>query len=231
MFEQLPLQFDYRPDYTFGSFFSGGNAEIVAHLQQAVFHKEAQQIYLWGESGLGKSHLLQACCQYAHAQHKTAFYFQLQADTLPDVSLLDGLEEVQLVCLDNIGQLAGNPLWEHAFFNFYNRHRASEHGLILSAAKSPQKLNFKLPDLQTRLGWGLTLKLKALSDNDKISVLNCKAQQLGFAISPQIGNYLLTHYSRDLTALLQLLDKIDVAMLIAKRKLTLPFLKRILAES
>ncbi|MEY3190127.1 MAG: DnaA regulatory inactivator Hda, partial [Pseudomonadota bacterium] len=55
-----------------------------------------------------------------------------------------------------------------------------------------------------------------------------KAAKMGFEISPQAGRFLLTHCNRDLSSLWTLLIKLDKASLAEKRKLTIPFLKKIL---
>jgi len=100
----------------------------------------------------------------------------------------------------------------------------------VSASCAPNKLDIQLPDLKTRLNWGLTLKIKPLADNETIAALCFKADLMGFEISPQAGRFLLTHFDRDLPSLWGLLEKLDKASLAAKRKLTIPFLKKILGE-
>jgi DnaA family protein len=80
------------------------------------------------------------------------------------------------------------------------------------------------------MGWGLTLKLKALSDEQQLNALIYKANDLGFEIPLNVGRFLITHYARDLASIWVLLDKINLATLAAKRKLTIPFLKQIMAD-
>jgi DnaA family protein len=118
-----------------------------------------------------------------------------------------------------------------AFFNFFNQHRDRNHKLILSASCAPNALAFTLPDLQTRINWGLSLKIQDFDDNDKIAALIYKAKQMGFDIAPQTARFLLTHYDRNLSSLWLVLDKLDWASLAAKRKLTIPFLKQILERT
>ncbi len=231
MSKQLPLQFEFRANQTFNDFFAGSNGEIISHLQNSVAGTGELQIFLWGQTGLGKSHLLQACCHLAHSLKRSSFYFDLAAEKLPDIALLTGLDAMDIVCFDNIDYIAGNRNWEIAFFNFFNRHRDSEHTLIISASCSPNDLAIQLPDLKTRLNWGLTLKMQPLANNDRITALIFKANQMGFEISPQVGLFLLTHYDRDLSALWRLLEQLDQASLAAKRKLTIPFLKTILDDA
>ncbi|OYV19822.1 MAG: DnaA- protein [Methylococcaceae bacterium NSM2-1] len=227
---QVPVHFEFRANQTFDDFFPGTNLEIINHLQTSIAGNGERQVFLWGQSGLGKSHLLQACCQQAQSLQLSSFYFALSSLELPDPELLTGLDKFDVVCFDNIEHIAGNQAWELGFFNFFNLHRDQGHTLILSAACPPNEIAIQLPDLKTRLNWGLTLKIQPLCDTDRITALIFKAGQMGFEISPQAGRFLLTHYDRDLSSLWALLTKLDRASLAAKRKLTIPFLKQILNE-
>lgn len=227
---QVPLQFEFQGDQTFASFFPGNNAEAISQLHALATDGLEQQLYLWGDAGCGKSHLLQACCQHAKLVGKEPFYLQLNPQSLPNPNLLDGLEELELVCFDDIHAIAGDSDWEHALFAFYNSHRQNNHKLLISANCPPKFLPYQLPDLKTRMSWGLTLKLQPLRDDQLIDALTYKAHFLGFDIPRSVGRFLLNHYVHDMPALWLLLEKIDRATLIAQRKLTVPFLKRILAD-
>ncbi len=228
MAEQLPLHFEFRANKTFADFFSGANQEIVTHLQRCIAGTGEQQIFLWGQAGQGKSHLLQACCHEAQQQGLRSFYYDLSPENLTDTDIFTDLDDYDLVCFDNIKHIAGKSDWELAFFNFFNPQRDRGHKLILSASNPPNQINIHLPDLKTRINWGLSLKLQPFSDPDQIAALIFKADKMGFDLSPSAGHFLLTHYHRDLESLWALLDTLDRASLIAKRKLTLPFLKQIL---
>jgi DnaA-homolog protein len=230
MLEQLPLQFEFRVNQTFNDFFVGDNQEIISHLQNSVRGEGEQQIFLWGQTGLGKTHLLQACCYMAQNLHRSSFYLDLANPYFPDPSILTGLEDFDLVCLDNIEHIAGQSDWETAIFHFFNQHRDNGHTLIIAADCRPSELTVGLPDLKTRLNWGLTLKIQPLTDTDRINALIVKAKRMGFDVSPRVGLFLLSHYDCDLANLWALLAKLDKASLAAKRKLTVPFLKEILEE-
>jgi DnaA family protein len=227
---QVPLQFEFQSNQTFDSYFAGNNAEILGHLKALASDNQEQQIYLWGELGSGKSHLLQACCQSAKNAGKAPFYLAFPRLNPPSPSLLDGLEALDLVCLDDLQHIAEDDAWQQALFNFYNRHRQNNHQLLIAADCPPKYLPFTLPDLKTRMGWGLSLKIQTLADDQLIDALRHKAHYLGFDIPPAVGKFLLTHYVRDLPALWLLLERIDRATLVAQRKLSIPFLKKILAE-
>lgn len=224
---QLPLQFEFQSNQNFNTFYHGNNEEIINHLQ-SIFQNGEQQIFLWGSPGTGKTHLLQAISQEAKNHDKTSFYFSLDSKKLPDPSMLGGLENLDIVCFDNLDQIAGNARWEQAFFNFFNLHRDANKKLVLSASCPPKFLEIQPPDLKTRMSWGITLKLKSLADEQQLNALIYKANDLGFEIPVNVGRFLMTHYARDLPSIWSLLNEIDHATLAEKRKLTIPFLKQIM---
>ncbi|MGR8929988.1 MAG: DnaA regulatory inactivator Hda [Gammaproteobacteria bacterium] len=230
MSTQLSLQFEFQTNLTFASFFPGNNAEIVNQLMGMAGDGAEQQVYVWGENGGGKSHLLQACCQQAKANGKDPFFLAFDSAQLPPPKILEGLEHVELVCFDDIQNIAGHADWEKALFAFYNSHRQNNHKLLLAADCPPKYLPFELPDLKTRMAWGLTLKIQPLQDGQLIDAMTFKAHFLGFDIPPKVGQFLLSHYVHELPSLWALLEKIDRATLAAQRKLTIPFLKEILSD-
>lgn len=231
MVKQLPLQFVFRANQTFADYFPGANAAVVEHLRRCIAGGGEAFIFLWGQAGLGKSHLLQACCHAAQQQGLVSFYFDLAQSAAASTELLRGVENCDLVCLDNVEAIAGVAEWELALFNFFNRHRDLEHRLIVAAGSAPQALAIGLPDLKTRLNWGLGLALQTPDDDGRIAALIHKARRMGLDISPQAGRFLLSRAGRDMAALWRLLDRLDHASLAAKRKLTIPFLKQILDDN
>ncbi len=230
MATQHPLQFDYDTPYNFSSFYEGSNQELIQQLQKCATGNGEQQIFFWGNKGQGKSHLLQACCYSAHQEQRSYFYLPLDANNLPSPKILEDLEKIQLVCIDNIEIISGNKEWELAFFKFYNQHRDLQNQLIMSASKSISALNFLLPDLKTRLSWGLCLKINAFNDEQRIAALTKKAKTMGLEFTPRTANYLLTRCVRDLPSLWNFLDKIDHATLAEQRRPTIPLIRQILQQ-
>src|SRR6185295_5817389 len=83
-------------------------------------------------------------------------------------------------------------------------------------------------DVRTRLGAGLVFQLRLLSDAQKAEALRGHAGGRGFALSPEIIDYLLRHGQRDLPSLLTVLDALDQYSLQTKRPITLPLLREVL---
>ena len=221
MKNQLPLSFQAPENASFANFIAGENQQLIFSLE----NKEESLIFLWGESGSGKTHLLQALSAHYQANDLNALYIPLQIDDDFPPELLEGLEMMDLVCLDDIHTIMGHPGWEVALFHFFNKIRENNGRLILAANNSAVNLDIQLPDLKSRLTWGLTYQTKTLSDSDKIKVLKLRAHQMGFEMTDEVANYLLKRATRELPALLKLLEKLDYESLAKQRKLTIPFIK------
>jgi DnaA family protein len=232
MSRQIPLPFAFPTEHGFEEFYPGGNAEAVQHLHRAAEGRTPQPlIFLWGEAGLGKTHLLHAYCRAAHRSGRAVSYLPLAVMQDYGGAVLDGLEEQDAVCLDDLQAVVGDAEWEQALFNLFNRLRDAGKSLVVAADAPPDALAVELPDLRTRLSWGLTLRLRPLDDDGKLAAVGLRAQQLGLVVSPAVGRFLMSNYRRDLPGLMELLDLLDRATLAAKRKLTIPFLKAFLEES
>lgn len=224
MNKQLPLSFQ-APEYAgFDSFIVAGNQQLMHFLMD----DEELLIYLWGEHGSGKTHLLQATLQYYIEQGKNAFYLPLTVDNELTPEMLDGLEIMDLVCLDELDNICGQAQWEESLFHFFNRMRDKGGRLILAASNSAVNMPLQLPDLRSRLSWGLTYQLKALDETSRATALKQRAAQRGLMMSDDVTAYIMKHTSRSLPALMALLDKLDYASLAEQRKLTIPFVKNFL---
>ena len=143
-------------------------------------------------------------------------------------ALLDNLEQCELVCLDDLDAVAGRSDWEEALFHLFNRLRDSGRRLLLAASSSPRELPVQLADLQSRLTLALVFQLQSLSDEDKLRALQLRASRRGLHLSDEVGRFILTRGERSMSALFDLLERLDQASLQAQRKLTIPFLKETL---
>lgn len=225
---QLPLSLKLRDDTLFDNFYVGNNKQLIDTLKLFTSKKSEQFIYCYGEEGVGRSHLLQACCHAASEKNHSIFYLPLKnvEEFLPVV--FEDLENQQIVCIDDVDAIVGKHEWEEALFYFYNRARENNVLLLVSAQKPPQQLQCILPDLQSRLSWGLTLEIKNLTDTEKMQALQMRAALRGLHLSEEVSHYLMHHYSRNMRDLFFVLEKLDQASLAAKRRLTIPFVKSIL---
>ena len=193
---QLLLDFTQAPRPTFANFVHGANAEPF-HALEAAARGELREpvLYMWGESGAGKTHLLQS---FRGATGEAAGIV-----TIDDVEQLDEAAQASL-------------------FNDFVERRF--RFLLVTASAAPRDIPIRR-DLATRLASGLTYRLVPLSDEEKRSALAAHARTRGFELSDEVSAYLLTHARRDMGSLMSALDTLDRYSLETGRPITVPLIK------
>lgn len=227
---QLTLMVQLPDDETFDSYKSETNVSVVSQLKSYVEQKQdtPHGFYLFGLTSAGKSHLLHASSSYAAQLTKSSVCLSCAELKQLPVEVLDGLEQIDLICLDDIHLIAGDKQWEQAIFDLYNRVLEQNNYILISGNESAQKLAIGLPDLISRLSWGLTEQVKPLEDVEKIAALQYRATQRGLILSDDVVKFLLNRLSRDMASLIKALDTLDKASIQEQRKITIPFIKEVL---
>lgn len=228
--KQIPLQLIPRRDGRFEDFVAGPNSAVLEALKH-VPQEGAANIFLSGDQGSGKTHLLNALCYETRKRDERAFYLSLERLPVDAIASLQGLEQYDLVCVDDLHVIAGQQNWEEALFHCFNRIRQAGGRLVVSSRTRLSALDLVLPDLASRLTWGLRLRLEPLDDNYKLDVLNRQAQALGISLPLDVQAYLLKHGDRSLPALLGTLEKLHQVVLTDKRRITVPLMREVLSAA
>ena len=226
---QLPLALRWPAQQRFETFVTGDNGAALA-LVRAAARGDPAWIFLAGAAGSGKSHLLLAACAHASAQRRHAQYVSLAklgGDRAMDIRALGGSD---LLALDDIGAIASDAPAEHALFDLYNRCKMENCTLLFAAAAPPAQLGFGLPDLVSRLASCTQALLKTLDDAARREAVRQRAQARGLVLDDAILDWLFVHAPRDLGSLSALVERIDHAALAAQRRVTVPFLRSLLAQ-
>ncbi|WP_426663036.1 DnaA regulatory inactivator Hda [Rhodanobacter aciditrophus] len=230
MIPQLPLALRWPRRQRFEHFHAGANAAALAAVEALARTPGAPWLYLHGPPGSGKSHLLMAACQAAGEAGRSVQYLPLA--TLADrAAAIRGVAGGALLALDDLGAVAGEREAEHALFDLYNRARAEGAALLFAAEATPPQLGLGLPDLRSRLGACTQFALKPLDDAERRDVLKAQAGLRGIELDEGVLDWLFARHTRDLGALLDLLDRLDQASLAAQRRVTIPFLRGLLRET
>jgi DnaA family protein len=215
----LDLRADAPP--VLENFVAAANADLLAALYEAVPVADVpQHIFLWGDAGSGRSHLLRSVVTAAAQAGRPACYLRA-ADVLDSLPQSPGL----LLAIDDVEALG--PDAQIALFRAFNAARGQKMTLVTSGAAAPLQLALR-EDLRTRIGQSLIFEVKALTDTDREAILAAQAATRGLRLEPEIVQYLLRHGRRDLTSLLRTLDALDAASLERKRAITLPLLREVL---
>lgn len=227
---QIPLQLTPMRDSRFENFVEGPNGTVVKALQQMA-DEPGTNIFLSGGEGSGKTHLLNALCVEIRERQGRAFYLALKRLPKDAIASLQGLENLDLVCVDDLHLIAGDSAWEEALFHCFNRIREANGRLLVSSRERLSALSLGLPDLASRLAWGLRLQLLPLEDHDKLAVINLHCNALGLKLPEDVQKYLLKHHDRSMAALIHIVENLQQAALIHKRRITIPLAREVLKSN
>lgn len=227
---QLPLALRYPPDQRFENFIAApeGGLEQFRALASGA---STDWVYLTGPKATGKTHLALALCAASEQAGRAPAYLPLSAAAGRLRDALEALEGHDVVALDGIETIAGHRDDEVALFDFHNRARAAGISLLYTAQSTPDALGLVLPDLRSRLSQCGRITLEALDDQGRGAILRDRAQRRGLGLDKTAVEWLLTRTGRDLSGLVALLDQLDRESLAAKRRITVPFLKRVLENA
>jgi len=234
MFTQLTLDLALKDSFTFDNFVMGDN-QLLLELLKSKRSDVEKQVYIWGAHNTGKTHLLQAVCQFHAGKNIKLSYLPMHQliEYSPEVFL--GQEDMDICCIDDVQLLQDKPQWQEALFDLINRVRENKSQgintrLILAANQPPAEINLNLKDLISRLQWGPVFRLSTLSDIEKCQALQQRANCRGFELADNVANYLINNCNRDMADLFAVLDALDKAQLQQHRRLTIPFVKSVLGE-
>ncbi len=221
----LPFPAD-RPG--FEAFVPGPNREVCEYLIGLAEGASGVCLYLHGPSGSGKTHLLSAACTRVIGRGGRAGYVGLAATPIGDLAPPAWIEGLDLLCIDDVQAIAGRPAWERAVMALYDRAGDAGGITVLAGRARPAELGLTLPDLESRLAWGLVYHLDMLDDRDKGEALRRRARARGIDLPPEVAEYLLSRYPRGMVELCGLLDRLDLGALVAQRRITVPFVRTLL---
>jgi DnaA family protein len=209
-------------------YLTDANCEAVAAVECCGRGEGERLLYLWGPSGVGKTHLLLAACQIAAQRGERVVYVPLTRVDIVVPEILQGLETTALVAIDDIERIAGRRCWEESLLHLYNLLREGPSRLLLASVNKPSVLHLLLPDLRSRLEWGIMYQLQSLDDNQKHAALQFQAAKRGMELPDEVADFLLRHSARDMHSLSGLLTQLERASMAAQRRLTIPFARQVL---
>lgn len=226
--EQLLLNLRPRPDARLSDFAAPAYEELLMAIRR-VLVEPGSLLYVHGEPGQGRSHLLAALCGEAERQGLSAMLLPLSELVGEDAALLAGLEGKSLIALDDLGAIAGNPAWEEELFHLFNRARAGAiTRLVFAADFLPAGCGFQLPDLVSRLALAPAWRLALPDDGSRQALLEEAARRRDLDMEEGVMRYLVARGPREPGRLLAMVALLDRHSLLAGRRLTIPFVRQVL---
>ena len=228
--KQIALDIAPTPAPTLEGFVAGGNRAAVQFLAQwcaAGSSRLAVPVYLWGEAGCGKTHLLQAVQHTLQRQGEPCGW--LDTASADDLAFDSGW---RAALMDDVQ--AFTPGQQHAAFNWFINAMTPADGqpprAVLAAGSLPPADLPLREDLRTRLGWGHVFQIHAPAEGERRALLQQAAVERGITLGDGVTDYVLTHFARDMGSLMRLLERLDRYSLQTRRAVTIPLLKAMLEE-
>jgi DnaA family protein len=142
----------------FDSFYPGSNLEIYQSLQDHI----EKLLWIAGTRGSGKTHLLQAAFHQCIRLANKSLYIPMREFEQLSPEVLDDLDQLDLICIDDIEFILGSQAWEIKLLDLYERLQTTNTRLLITSHETPKVLNFFLPDLASRFSMSVVHQLKVL---------------------------------------------------------------------
>ncbi len=214
--KKLHIDSQLNPDYSFNNFIEGDCNRLARSAGTAVAENPGgtafNPLVLYGDSGLGKTHLAQAIGLKTKElyQDKTVLYvsankFQTQfTEAIRNNNKNDFLHFYQMIdvlIIDDIQELAGKEKTQNTFFHIFNHLHQSGKQLILTSDKAPIELKGMENRLLSRFKWGLSADLQNPDYDTRVRILQQKAYKDGIVLNMDVIEYIASNVTNNVREL------------------------------
>ncbi|MDV6314942.1 DnaA regulatory inactivator Hda [Idiomarina sp. HP20-50] len=232
--QQLPLAVQLPDDEIFSTFLVGNNLTLSSWLKalpetEPPLKRNQQLTWLSGAHGVGKSHLMHSVIAAVEQQQRIAYLPLRELAKVDAAAVLQGIDQADLICLDDIDAVTAEPSWNFELFSLINRVTDNESTrLIMTAQQSAVQSQVQLPDLQSRFQWATGFQVQPLTDQEKVEALILRAQWRGLELPKDVAGFMTQRLGRSMRDLMTALNELDKASITFQRRLTIPFVKQVL---
>ena len=232
-----------NPNYTFDNHVEGECNRLARSAGMAVAVSPGSTafnpLYIYGDSGLGKTHIVQAIGHEVRQRHpelqvlyvsmnKFQAQFQTAYKNGEITDFIHFYQTVDVLIIDDIQELTGKTGTQNAFFNIFNHLQLAGKQLILTSDKPPVELKDIEQRLLTRFKWGLSAYLSIPDYETKLKIIRAKAQRLGATIPEDVVAYLAENISANVREIEGALSSLMANASFLGRKITMSLAKDIL---
>ena len=222
---QIALDIGLSTGPTLANFCAGPNADALQHMAlwlggAGATTRSPVPTYFWGPTGSGKTHLLKAAREGLREQGARAGWLDPSVTEAPAFD-----EHWAAVLLDDVHLYSVQQ--QQLAFNWFVHAQTLQRPVLAAGDQAPLGLPLR-EDLRSRMGWGHIFRLHLLTEPERRAVLRQEADSRGVFIGDDVMDYMLTHFSRDLGHLLELLELLDGYSLQTQRPITIPLIRSML---
>ena len=226
---QLALQIQINERASLNNFFvSKNNIKTIQILKNILLSSnKGAQVFIDDLGSNGKSYLLQALCNDFSNSNSSSIYIPIQKAIKLDPSILEGVSQLNLICIDDVDQINKRE-WEIALFNLINECYEKECFLLLAGRINKLEV---IPDLVSRIKKMETLRLEPINDDELFEATLAISKNLNIEISDKNMNYLINNSKRDIKTIFRILSQLEKESLERKKSIGLNLIKEVIQSS
>jgi chromosomal replication initiator protein len=202
-----------NPQYIFDSFIEGPCNKLARNAALSVTQNPGHTynpLFIYGGSGLGKTHLLHAIGQAALATRMNVICTSAEQFTNEFVTALrdrsteefrNKYRSIGILLIDDIQFISGKEGIQESFFHTFNELHNTNRQIVMTSDRSPKDMSLLEERLRTRFEWGLTVDIQPPDFETRLSILKYKANQKGVSIDPSVLEYVAGRSQRNIREL------------------------------
>ncbi len=244
--EYKELDSQLNPYYSFDNYFSGSSNVLARSAGEAVAQNPGKTafnpLFLYGESGVGKTHLVQAIGAKAKALNPKArvlylssHLFQVQyTNAVRNNAVNDFInfyQSIDVLLIDDIQDLVGKTATQNTFFHIFNHLHQTGKQLVLTSDRPPVSLEGMEERLLTRFKWGLSAEVERPDYDLRKNILVNKLRKDGIVIAPEVIDYIARNVSNSVRELEGIIVSLMARSIILKKEISVEMAECVLASS
>ncbi len=231
-----------NPSYTFDSFVVGSSNQMAYNASLAVSNKPGIQynpLFIYGATGLGKTHLLQAIGNNAIEHGKTVIYVTIE-QFMNDFTFSiknknmehfrSKYRKCDILLIDDIQFLSGKEQTQEEFFHTFNELHNAKKQIVMTSDKLPSQIAGLVDRLKSRFDWGLTSDIQPPELETKIAIIEKKSELNGIHLTRDIVNYIASNLDSSIRGIEGILIKINASASLLNQEINLELAQNLLKE-
>ncbi len=226
-------------DYVFDNFVEGKSNQLAKAAAQQVAANPGvsyNPLFLYGSTGLGKTHLLHAVGNAFLARDPKAKVVYMRSERFVQ-DMVKALQKNQidefkayyrsadLLLIDDIQFFAGKERSQEEFFHTFNALLEGNHQVILTSDRYPKEINGVEERLKSRFGWGLTIMVEPPELETRVAILKCKAEEKNINLPDEVAFFVAKRLRSNVRELEGALNRIIANANFTGRAITIDFAK------
>ncbi len=230
-----------NPRYTFENFIVGPSNRMAHAVALAVAERPGtayNPLFIYGVSGLGKTHLLQAIGHMGQASRRRVLYVTSEVFTNELIGAIRTqttdqfrakYRNIDVLLIDDVHFIAGKEQTQEEFFHTFNALHSANRQIVLTSDRSPQAIPTLEERLRSRFGWGMIADIQPPSLEMRIAILQAKAASMGLQVPDDVVNLIAQRAHRNIRDMEGALTRVLAYMELFRRPLSAALVEDALA--